>query len=207
MTFSIYDVATEGVAIWNETQSVQVSNGIFNVQLGSIQPLPLSVFMQDSLYLSVQVGADPEMAPRQRITSGSYSYKAAHADKAVEVEQTIIPVGSIIAWAKSIPSVPELPEGWVECNGQALSDPESPLNGQVIPDLNGSTGTQRFLRGSTASGATGGTEAHKHIISNPNKYANIASANPGWAAGSPPSMSTVSTLPSYYEVVWIIKTK
>jgi hypothetical protein len=62
----------------------------------------------------------------------------------------IVPIGSIIAWHKSLAGTPSLPDGWVECNGQTLSDLSSPLNTQMIPDLNGGG---RFLRGSATSGA------------------------------------------------------
>lgn len=34
--FSIYDVFTGGTALWTETQSVTVVNGLFNVVLGSV---------------------------------------------------------------------------------------------------------------------------------------------------------------------------
>lgn len=60
-----------------------------------------------------------------------------------------IPVGGIVAWHKSFPNTPALPVQFVECNGQTLSDGDSPYNGQVIPDLNGDG---RFLRGSATSG-------------------------------------------------------
>ncbi len=60
-----------------------------------------------------------------------------------------LPVGALIAWHKNFPGTPELPDGWTECNGQVLDDPESPYNGQMLPNLNGEG---RFLRGSNASG-------------------------------------------------------
>ena len=59
------------------------------------------------------------------------------------------PIGSIIAWHKSKAFTPGLPGGWVECNGQTLSDPDSPYNGGAIPNLNGEG---RFLRGAATSG-------------------------------------------------------
>ena len=37
----------------------------------------------------------------------------------------IVPIGSIIAWHKSFSNSPALPDGWVECDGQVLSDPNS----------------------------------------------------------------------------------
>jgi len=62
----------------------------------------------------------------------------------------IVPIGSTMAWDKSMPGVPALPDGWVECNGQTLSDPDSPLNGQVIRSINVD---KRFIRGGATSGA------------------------------------------------------
>ena len=43
MTFAVYPVATGGTAIWTETQSVSVANGLYNVQLGAVTPLGLGV--------------------------------------------------------------------------------------------------------------------------------------------------------------------
>jgi hypothetical protein len=40
LTFKLYDV-TGGVELWSETQSVEVKKGIFNVILGSVNPLTL----------------------------------------------------------------------------------------------------------------------------------------------------------------------
>ncbi len=71
------------------------------------------------------------------------------------------PIGAIIAWNKNGTGVPALPSGWVECNGQTLSDGASPLNNTVIPNLNsganstfgGTTNAGRYLRGATSSGS------------------------------------------------------
>jgi hypothetical protein len=77
MTFCAYAAATGGAALWCETQSnVPVQNGIFNVLLGSVNALDPSIFTGQSLYLGVQVGSDPEMAPRQRIVSVGYAIAA-----------------------------------------------------------------------------------------------------------------------------------
>ena len=66
-----------------------------------------------------------------------------------------LPVSALSLSARSFPGInrcpafPRLPEGWVECNGQVLDDTESPLHGQMIPDLNAAG---RFLRGAIESG-------------------------------------------------------
>lgn len=66
------------------------------------------------------------------------------------------PIGSIQAWDNSITGVPSLPDGWVQCDGQTLSDSESPLNGQVIPNLNAARNAWNskgsFLRGGSTAG-------------------------------------------------------
>lgn len=69
------------------------------------------------------------------------------AIKAIANELT--PVGTILGFHKNLTGVPTMLGTWVECNGQTLNDPDSSLNGQVIPDLNGGS---RFLRGSATSG-------------------------------------------------------
>jgi hypothetical protein len=83
----------------------------------------------------------------------------------------IVPIGSIIAWHKSFANTPSLPDGWVECNGQTLSDADSVYNGQTIPDLNGDG---RFLRGNSTSGTT---QAATRI---PNVFP-VGSSNEVWA--------------------------
>jgi len=46
-----------------------------------------------------------------------------------------VPVGGIVAWVKTLAGVPNLAEGWVECDGSVLIDSQSSLNGQTIPDF------------------------------------------------------------------------
>jgi hypothetical protein len=69
----------------------------------------------------------------------------------------LVPIGGVIPWFKDTPGVPALPANFVECNGQVLSDPTSPLDGQFMPDIN--TGAQRFIRGGVNSGAIGGIDS------------------------------------------------
>lgn len=77
ITFKLYSVGTGGSAIWTETHSnVNVSNGLFNVLLGSTTPLDASKFT-GTTYLGVTVGSDPEMTPRQRLVSVPYALVAA----------------------------------------------------------------------------------------------------------------------------------
>jgi hypothetical protein len=133
------------------------------------------------------------------------------------------PLGTIVAWAKSFVGIPSnLSDGWMEANGQVVSDLGSPLNGLTLPNLNGaSSGTQYFLRGCTASGATGGCDivSHSHCLSG---NTDQATASGSYTTGSPncaigshchglsgacASTCSPSDLPSYYQVVWLFKIK
>ena len=71
----------------------------------------------------------------------------------------IVPIGCILPFHKSFTNTPTLPDGWVECNGQTLSDAESIYNGRTIPNLNV---TFSHLLGYTTSGISGGALTHSH---------------------------------------------
>lgn len=109
------------------------------------------------------------------------------------------PVGSIVAWLKSYPNTPALPAQWMECDGSLVTDASSPYVGQNLPDLN--SGSHRFLRGSTTSGTTGGSETHAHSTGVTN------STGIGGTNVATPNTGNTSTLPTYYEVVWVIKVR
>lgn len=59
------------------------------------------------------------------------------------------PVGSIVAWHPDLPGTPALPPDWMPCDGQLVTDSDSPYLGQLLPDLNGEG---RYLRGALFSG-------------------------------------------------------
>ena len=100
--------------------------------------------------------------PLTPLGSVGYDNSRDNIDPSVINLHKYLPIGSIIAWAKSITGVPQLlPGNFVECNGQVLSDDTSPLNGQTIPNLNGNN---NFLRGSSTSGTTGGAATHSHTV-------------------------------------------
>lgn len=82
MLFSIYSVASNGSPLWSETKSVTVNKALFSTLLGDTNVLNLTIFNGQDLYLSISVGADPEVLPRQRITHSAYAIFANKADSA-----------------------------------------------------------------------------------------------------------------------------
>jgi hypothetical protein len=111
------------------------------------------------------------------------------------------PIGAIVAWLRSLAGVPSpLADGFLLCDGQHVDDPESPLNGEELPDL---AASHRYLRGAALSGGTGGSPAHEHTqpkdkMESPPGFGGFVFQNP---------YSTVSNDPPYYEVVFIIRVK
>ena len=74
MVLSIYDVQAGGTALWFETQSVLVEDGLFTAYLGDITALDLGLFRDnDELWLGVRVGDDEEM---DRVYLGSNPFAA-----------------------------------------------------------------------------------------------------------------------------------
>jgi hypothetical protein len=81
--FTIYDATTEGNTVWFETQpSVEITDGIFHVLLGSETPIEHFVFGQPARYLGVKIGSDPEMTPRTKVATVPFSYRVATVDGA-----------------------------------------------------------------------------------------------------------------------------
>jgi hypothetical protein len=77
MTFSIYDVSSGGIALWTQTSTVTVTNGLFDVALGDVSnPIDSAVFPGGPRWLGVQVDPDPEMTPRQPFDSIPYAVMA-----------------------------------------------------------------------------------------------------------------------------------
>lgn len=138
------------------------------------------------------------------------------------------PVGTVVAFLKDYSNTPTLPDGWAECNGQTLSDADSPYDGQALPNLNGNN---RFLRGNSSSGGSGGADqvqlsvndipSHSHDFYTwewDNDYGNEGTPPGGtdnWGNSGNYNNAVKSTggdgshenKPPYYDVVWIIKVK
>ena len=80
MVFSIYSDSTGGIPLWTETQTVKVEYGVYSVLLGSVTPIPSSVFNGSVRYLGLKVGSDAEMSPRKPLVSVGYAFKALIGD-------------------------------------------------------------------------------------------------------------------------------
>ena len=167
--------------IWGKKYSIVLVGGHFNVILGAPGGSPCenctgaeeedigAAFGGSERFLGITVVnkldvevPDPtEISPRQQILSTPY---ALHSDNTV-------PVGTIIAF-HTFNGKANYSKEWQICNGDPITDPESPLVGEDTPNL-----VDRFLRGSATSGTPGGDtpstgnwnggadlNAHKHEL-------------------------------------------
>lgn len=100
MRLRIYTAASGGTQLWTETREtsnrVQVTNGLFSVQIGSVTPLTASIFNNAStLYFEIelptpatatcstascQAWTEGAMTPRSVIAASAYAFNAASLD-------------------------------------------------------------------------------------------------------------------------------
>ncbi len=83
VSFRIYDDSTTSTELWAQTTLVETDkNGAFSVLLGSVNPIPDTLFVNPDRWLGSTVRSDPEMTPRTRLVSVPYAYNALRSDTA-----------------------------------------------------------------------------------------------------------------------------
>lgn len=99
MKFRIYDASTGGTLKWSEvretTNRVQLTNGLFSVQLGQVTPLDPSIFASGSLYFEIELPTpatatcstascgtftEGPMTPRNKLSTSAYAYNSETLD-------------------------------------------------------------------------------------------------------------------------------
>lgn len=78
MHFKLYNGSNPTTALWSETQTVSVVQGLFNAILGSVTPLSLP--FDEQYYLGIAVADGAELTPRVALTSSAYSLRARSVD-------------------------------------------------------------------------------------------------------------------------------
>ena len=86
MTLRLYDVATGGVALWEEVHpNVGIQDGIFTLTLGANEPLN-PADLPDTLWLGVVINDTPEAMPRQEVVSAAFALRASEAGIAQDAD-------------------------------------------------------------------------------------------------------------------------
>ena len=79
ITFRVYDDENWGTLKWEETQvDVPVIKGLFDVQLGSVNPINLS--FDEEYWLEIEMPGEDILDPRVKLTSSPYAYRTLYAD-------------------------------------------------------------------------------------------------------------------------------
>lgn len=79
LTFKIYSSESGTDSLWWEYHSsVEVTDGLFSVALGSLNSLDLP--FDTPYWLGIRVNDDPELSPRTQLTSVGYSYRSDRSD-------------------------------------------------------------------------------------------------------------------------------
>jgi len=76
VTFTIYDSAVGGNAVWTETHAITFDEGYYSVELGQTTPFDSTVIDGSTRYIGVQVAGDDEMSPRGVVGSVPYAMLA-----------------------------------------------------------------------------------------------------------------------------------
>ena len=80
IAFRLYNDPSIGRPLWEESQKVVTTDGVFSVLLGSVEPFPDDLFAKSPLYLGVQVDGESEMTPRHIVSSVPFAIHAGNAN-------------------------------------------------------------------------------------------------------------------------------
>ena len=202
MIFTIYNDV--GLSKWQETHpSVTVTNGLFNVLLGSVTGgLVDAVFEDTSRYLGIKVGTDPEITPRTRLVTAPYGMRVSTVDGASggivtsEVEVPKIMLGNPVQSgelefyiAGSLSPAIRVSDFAGQGAGFDFSDENGAWIGGFEPDFNGDGGYFYVAGGNgyfEVDGYTGGLNCPRVTISGTGSSVVMNTNNTGDASVSLP---------------------
>jgi len=80
MVFRLYNVASGGSVLWQETKLVVVTDGLFTTLLGDTTAFNLNDFNGQRLYIGTEINGNGETAPRMPIAANAYAFHAANSE-------------------------------------------------------------------------------------------------------------------------------
>lgn len=122
MKIVLYDSEKPDAEIVGEfIKTVELRNGIFNVEFGgSGDEFP---DFKDEYWVGITIGNDSELKPRMKLSSVPYSIRSSSSEVADRVVDNGVPAGTVLIFAGKPDN---LPQGWLICDGSALSSDEYP---------------------------------------------------------------------------------
>src|ERR1017187_10023233 len=76
-TFKVFDSLAAGNQLhtgnpWSESQTIAVTNGVFNAEIGSVSPIPYAVFTGTAVYLEITIGGET-LSPRETLVTSPFA--------------------------------------------------------------------------------------------------------------------------------------
>ncbi len=163
----LHTLATGGTVLYVEDfPNINVRDGQFNIVLGENSSYDLlTAFETAPLYMGIFLDADnngssyeTEILPRERVHGVPWSIYAQNSFDGV-------PVGGIVDWWRPIndDNLFPIPDGFELCDGHTVTDPESPLNGYALPNMQSKI-TVGVGNITSVVGLYGGSNDHTHTI-------------------------------------------
>lgn len=153
MVFSLYNSSIGGTPLWTETQpAVTVNNGIYQVDLGSVTPFNLSFNQQ--YFLGITVGADPELVPRQALTSAPYALGLAPGSNVTLTDSSSNSTALSVASSSSNANAFSVTKTGLNGNGGSFAINEATNNFAAVYGFTQGTGASIY--GVATTGASAG---------------------------------------------------
>ncbi len=80
---ALYESKTSLTPLYSETLSVPVKQGVFNLIIGSVTPIPALIEFNKPYYLGTTVDQGTELTPRSALTAVPYAFHAEQAEHAL----------------------------------------------------------------------------------------------------------------------------
>lgn len=142
LTFNLYDAESGGSALWSETQSVNVVDGIFSVVLGDV--VALTVPFDVPYWLGISVEGETELSPRVELTAAPYARRAAYADVGADADWTVSGNNMSSAVSGNVGIGTSTPQDELEVNGVLRLD-QGAGDGNILRFVEGGDMKWAFL--------------------------------------------------------------
>ncbi|GAB2637416.1 hypothetical protein GCM10027035_33910 [Emticicia sediminis] len=151
ITFKLYTTLTGGTAAWTETQSLNISGGVYSTQLGQTTSLENLNWGTSTYYVGVNIQG-VELSPRTELTFAPYSLGSPFAEQA----NTVVCSGAVgdVKYSILNPTQFAAVNGncWIPMDGRTMAGSKLAgiIGGTNVPNAGG-----LFLRGQeSADGST-----------------------------------------------------
>ncbi|MCI0692015.1 tail fiber domain-containing protein [candidate division KSB1 bacterium] len=179
MIFKIFDAATGGSQLYAETQSVTVSNGVFNVLIGSVTSVPLNLFDSGTeRHLEVTVNGTV-LTPRRQFGSVPYAFRTRGSSGGGWTDD-----GSVVRLTTNTDNVGIGTTSPVTATGGRVLHIDNPSGASALRLGDGATNGQQWEWQSTVIGSNGAMNL-SNVSNSTNPFTVLENGNVGVGTTTP----------------------